>query len=132
MKQFFLNNIRAISVGALVWVCIFIAFSALSYLPVIKDSLDKQALIVAVLIVPFAVFGASIYYKNENKSHGLKVGLIMVATAFTLDALITVPLMEIPNGRGYQRFFTYPLLYLLAVVNVLSVYLYWRLKIVHQ
>jgi hypothetical protein len=134
MKQFFLNNIRAISVGALVWVCIFIAFSALSYLPVIKDSLDKQALIVAVLIVPFAVFGASIYYKNGNKGHGLKVGLIMVATAFFLDALITVPLMEIPNGRGYQSFFTYPLLYLLAAVNVLSVYLYWRLrtKIVRQ
>lgn len=128
----FLNNSRAISVGALVWVCIFIAFSVLSYLPVIKDSLEKQALIVALLIVPFATFGAFLYYKNGNKGHGLVVGLVMVATAFSLDALITVPLMEIPNGRGYQSFFSYPLLYLLAAVNVLSVYLYWRFKIVRQ
>lgn len=132
MKQFFLNNIRAIVVGALVWVCIFIAFSVLSFLPVIQDSLDKQALIVALLIVPFAVFGAFLYYKNGNKDNGLMVGLVMVVTAFSLDALITVPLMEIPNGRGYQSFFGYPLLYLLAAVNVLSVYLYWRFKIVRQ
>ena len=132
MKQFFLNNIRAIVVGALVWVCIFASFTVLSFLPVIQDSLDKQALIVALLIVPFAVFGAFLYYKNGNKDNGLMVGLVMVVTAFSLDALITVPLMEIPNGRGYQSFFGYPLLYLLAAVNVLSVYLYWRFKIVRQ
>lgn len=127
-----MNIIRAISVGALVWVFIFTAFTILSYLPVIQDSLDKQALIIAVLIVPFAVFGASLYYKKGNKGHGLKVGLVMVAIAFSLDALITVPLLEIPNGRGYLSFFSYPLLYLLAAVNVLSVYLYWRLKVVRQ
>ena len=125
-----MNIIRAICVGALVWGFIFTAFSILSYLPLIQDSLDMQALIIAVLIVPFAIFGASLYYKNGNMDNGLKVGLVMVAIAFSLDALITVPLLEIPNGRGYQSFFTYPLLYLLAAVNVLSVYLYWRLKIV--
>ncbi len=124
-----MNRFRAISVGAMVWVFVFTAFTILSFIPGIKDYPDKQALVIAVLLVPFAVFGASLYYKNGNKGHGLKVGLVMVIIAFSLDALITVPLLEIPNGRGYQHFFTYPLLYLLAAVNVLSVYIYWRLKI---
>ena len=128
MKQLFLNNIRAISVGALVWVFVFSTFTVLSYVPDMQDNMDKQALILAVLLIPFAMFGAFVYYKNGNQGHGLKVGIIMVTTAFALDALITVPLIEIPNGRGYLSFFTYPLLYLLATVNVLSVYCYWRLK----
>lgn len=132
MKQFFWKNIRAIAIGALIWTFIFTSFAALSYLPILQDSLDKQALIVALLIVPFATFGAFLYYKNGNKDNGLMVGLVMVATAFSLDALITVPLMEIPNGRGYQSFFSYPLLYLLAAVNALSVYLYWRFRIIRQ
>ena len=123
-----MNRFRAISVGALVWAFIFTAFAILSYVPGVKDYPDKQALIIAVLIVPFATFGASLYYKNGNKGHGLKVGLVMVVVAFALDALITVPLLEIPNGRGYRHFFTYPLLYLLAAVDALSVYIYWRLE----
>ncbi len=122
-----MKNIRAILIGALVWVFIFAAFAGLAYLPNIKDSLDQQALIVDILIIPFATFGAFIYYKNGNKNNGFIVGLIMVVTALTLDALITVPLVEIPNGRSYESFFTYPLLWMLAAVNIGTVFFYWIL-----
>lgn len=121
--------IWAILTGALVWLFIFIAFAGLGYIPIIKDSLNKQALIVGILIIPFATYGAYIYYKKGNKSNGFVVGLIMAATALVLDAIITVPLIEIPNGRSYQSFFTYPLLWLLAAVNVATVFFYWKLKI---
>lgn len=50
-------------------------------------------------------------------------------TALILDALITVPFIEIPNGRSYQSFYTYPLLWLLVVINIATVYTFWRLKI---
>lgn len=120
---------RAVLIGALVWLFIFISFTALAYIPVVKDSLNQQAFIVAILIIPFAVFGANIYYKNGNKENGFIVGLIMVVTALLLDALITVPFVEIPKGNSYQSFYTYPLLWLLAIVNVMTIYLYWRLKI---
>jgi Family of unknown function (DUF5367) len=123
-----MKKARVISVGALIWFLIFSAFAILAYLPVTKDSLNAQALFVAILIIPFATFGASIYYKNGNKDHGFKVGLLMVIIAFLLDALITVPLLEIPNGRSYQSFFSYPLLYLLGFINMLTIYLYWKLK----
>ena len=124
-----MKKIRAILIGALVWVLVFAAFTTLAYLPVIKDSLNQQALIVGILIIPFAALGASIYYKNGNTDNGFMVGVIMVVTALTLDALITVPFVEIPNGRSYQSFFTYPLLWLLVVVNVTTVFFYWTLKV---
>lgn len=124
-----MNKIRAISIGALVWVFIFISFTGLGYMPYVKDSLNLQALIVGVLIIPFALFGASIYYKNGNKDNGLVLGITMVVTALTLDALITVPFVEIPNGGSYQSFYTFPLLWLLVAVNISTVYLYWKLKV---
>ncbi|MEM0575821.1 DUF5367 family protein [Flavobacterium polysaccharolyticum] len=124
-----MNKIRAILTGALVWLLIFIVFAILSNISITKDSLNLQASIVGIFIIPFATFGASIYYKNGNKNNGFIVGLIMVATALVLDAIITVPLIEIPHGRGYQSFYTYPLLWLLVAVNLATVYFYWKLKV---
>lgn len=124
-----MNKIRAVLTGALVWLFIFIAFICVGYVPIIKDSLNMQALIVAILLIPFALFGASMYYKNGNKDKGLNLGIIMVITGLTLDALITVPFVEIPNGGSYQSFYTYPLLWLLVGVNLTTVYFYWKLKI---
>jgi len=124
MKKF-----RAILIGALVWVLVLIAFTILGTMPGIKDSLNLQALIVSILIIPFAIFGASIYYKNGNKNNGFIVGIIMAVTALTLDALITVPLFEIPNGGSYLSFYTFPLLWLLVAVNITTVYSYWKLKV---
>jgi hypothetical protein len=124
-----MNKIRAILTGALVWLFVFTVFTGLSYVPVIKDSLNQQAIITGILIIPFAIFGASIYYKNGNKDNGFILGIIMVVTALALDALITVPFVEIPNGRSYQSFYTYPLLWLLVAVNLTTVYSYWKVKV---
>jgi Family of unknown function (DUF5367) len=124
-----MNKKRVILTGVLVWLFIFIAFALLSNAPIIKDSLNLQASIVGILIIPFATFGAFIYYKNGNKDHGFKVGFTVVVVAFLLDVLITVPLLEIPNGRSYQSFFSYPLLYLLGLINMLTIYFYWKLKV---
>ena len=124
-----MKKVRAILVGALVWFFIFVAFAGINFIAVLKNSLDQKSLIIGFLIVPFTVFGAWIYYKNGNRENGYIVGLIMVLTALILDALITVPLSEIPNGRGYQSFFSYPLLWLLAAVNFATVVFYWRWKV---
>jgi len=50
-----------------VWVFVFTAFMVLAYVPIIKDSMNKQSLIVGILIIPFALLGASIYYKTATK-----------------------------------------------------------------
>jgi hypothetical protein len=91
--------------------------------------MNLQALIVAVLIIPFAIFGASVYYKNGNNDNGFVLGIKMVITALILDALITVPFVVIPTGGSYLSFYTFPLLWLLVAVNMATVYLYWKLKV---
>lgn len=124
-----MNIIRVVLVGALVWLCILVSFAILSGIPSVKDSLNMQALIVALLIIPFAALGASLYYKNGNIGNGLVVGFIMAITALVLDAVITVPLIEIPHGNTYAEFFSNPLLWVLVAINITTVYTYWRLKL---
>ncbi len=79
-------------------------------------------------IVFFGILGAKLYYKKVLVTHGLFLGIAMSATALILDVLITVPFVEIPNGRSYYSFFSSPVLWFLAIINALSVYFYWKKK----
>lgn len=123
------NYYRAIFAGAIFWLMVFSTFSILSFIPGIKDSLNQQSIIVGILIIPFAVFGAWIYYRKKNGGIGLLIGVIMAFTALVLDALVTVPFVEMPMGRSYFSFYSYPGLWIFVIVNVITVYLYWRVRI---
>lgn len=123
-----MNVVRAVLAGAFVWLCVLITFAVLDTIAVVKGSPVILATIAILLMVPFAAFGVSIYYKRGNKANGLLVGLIMALTALVLDALLTVPFIEIPHGNTYEAFFTHPLLWSLVAVNITTVYMYWRLK----
>lgn len=120
---------RAVLSGALVWSCISVTFAGLEYVSFLEGSMDTTALIVAIFVVPFAAWGASFYYKKDRKFHGFLVGLIMALTALLLDALITVPLIEMPKGNSYYGFYSYPLLWLLVAINIITVYAYWRIVV---
>jgi len=69
------------------------------------------------------------YYKKGNKIHGLLLGIIMSVTVLILDALITVPFVEILNGETYQSFFSSTVVWILAIINLITVYCFWRIKI---
>ncbi len=124
--------IRAILAGTFVWALIFSVFTITGFIPAIQEPALLQWIIVAAFIIPFAWAGAAIYYKKEEvaKINGLYSGSIMLATALVLDALITVPFIEIPyNGSSYSAFFTNPLLWVLVLENIAVIYLYWRFKV---
>lgn len=120
-----MKYIRAIFSGILVWFAVSISFYILEQIPVVKDSFFWQSVIVAISIVFFAIGAAKFYYLRNYKMDGLKLGIIMSLTALFLDIIITVPFVEIPNGRNYESFFTSPILWILAFVNAVSVFL-WR------
>lgn len=120
-----MKYIRAIFSGILVWFAVSISFYILEQIPVVKNSFFWQSIIVAILIVFFAIGAAKFYYLKNYKMSGLKLGIIMSLTALFLDVIITVPFVEIPNGRSYESFFTSPILWILAFVNAISVFL-WR------
>lgn len=120
-----MRYIRAIFSGILVWFAVSLSFYILEQIPVVKDSFFWQSVIVAICIVFFAIGAAKFYYLKNYKMSGLKLGIIMSLTALFLDVIITVPFVEIPNGRSYESFFTSPVLWILAFVNAASVFL-WR------
>jgi hypothetical protein len=121
-----MNYFRAIRSGFIVWMLVATTFIALSIIPGTRDSFLLQSIIVAILMVCYATFGALMYYRKGNREHGIKVGLVISATALILDMLITVPFFEIPAGRSYQSFFTSPVLWILVFINILTLYVFYK------
>lgn len=119
-----MNYPRAIFSGIIAWFCVVITFYVLENLPAFKESLTAQAFIAAFTIIFYAWFAAWFYYKKAEKKSGLVAGIIITGTALILDVLVTVPFIEIPKGNTYQAFFSNPLLWILAVINVLTVFIY--------
>jgi hypothetical protein len=120
-----MKYIRAIFSGILVWFAVSLSFYILEQIPVVKDYFFWQSVIMAILIVFFAIGAAKFYYLKKYKMSGLQLGIIMSFTALFLDVIITVPFVEIPNGRSYESFFTSPVLWILAFVNAVSIFI-WR------
>ena len=124
-----MKTTKIILFGTLAWFLIFSLFAVLNLIPVTAQSETLQGVIVGIGVVPFGIFGAWLYYR-KNEGHGLKVGALMLLVAMVLDALITVPLIEMPlHGRNHLDFFTYPLLWILVTENILVIYAYWAFKV---
>jgi len=121
-----MNYRRAVLSGVILWICVALTFFILEHIPIVKDSLNIQTAIICILIVFYSFFGASFYFKKAISKSGLQIGFIMSLTAILLDILIFVPFVEIPKGHSYQDFFRTPLLWILAVLNILTVYFYWK------
>ena len=115
---------RALLSGTIAWLCVVITFYILENIPFVQKSPAAVAIIATFAIVFYAWVAAIIYYKNARKESGLQTGIVITTTALILDALITVPFIEIPKGSSYQVFFSNPLLWILAIVNVITVYAY--------
>ena len=123
---------RALLSGAFVWIMIFALFTIMSFIPVIKDSKLQQDMLVFIFLIPFAMAGAAFYYKKGSQTNGLIIGSIMVAISLTLDALITVPYVIVPQGGSYASFFTDPFMAIIGVEFIATVYFYWKVKIKPQ
>lgn len=91
--------------GILLWVVIFIEIS----LTKIAFGLSDLAVWTThyILLIPFAVFIASRYYKCKDRVNGFVLGLVVVIVGIVLDAIITVPFFM--NGH-YSIYFSQPTL----------------------
>lgn len=124
-----INFLRSILSGAIVWSMIFTLFIVLSMIPVVKDSKSYQIIIVSIMLIFFALLGATFYYKKGAIGHGLVVGSVMAATGLLLDACITVPLLILPiEGGSYSHFYSDPFLWILIAESMIVVTLYHYLK----
>lgn len=124
-----MKTVKALGIGILIWILGVSAFSATYMLPISEDR-HLQANIGLALVVPFLVWlGAWLYYKKVKSTHGSMLGSLMLLASATLDALITVPLLIIPNGGSYTSFFGSIDFWLIALEFVAVATLYWYAKV---
>jgi len=120
---------RAILLGIVIWIIAVLFYSISYYVPIMDDADMQSNVALFVIVMPLVWFGCSNYYKKDNKTHGFKVGQTMLLTGVTLDVLITVPFLVIPNGGSYYSFFT-SLGFWIIVFEFLAVaVLYWYIRV---
>jgi hypothetical protein len=124
-----MNYIKILFSGIFVWLCISFSFYISEQIPILKNNFNTQILIILIISILCSITTTHFYYKYNSKTNGLILGIAISLTALILDVLITVPYVEIPNGRSYQSFFSSPLLWLLVFTNTITVFSFWKMKI---
>ena len=126
-----MKTLRTIGIGTLIWV-LGVTLYTLSFFVPIMENVESQANLVLFLgIVPIVWLGCQLYYRNNREAHGLLLGLVFFGISGILDALITVPLLVVPNGGSYQSFFMDINFWLIGLEFILVSVLYWSFNI-HQ
>ena len=124
-----MKTLRAILIGALLWVLIFVEWSIMIFTPILKDLGNWQHIIHSIVLIPIVLFGASYYYKSKDKVNGFLLGIIMLMTTMVFDAIVTVPLLTIPQGVGYIEFF-FSMLGISFMIEFVAISgIYWIKKI---
>ena len=124
-----MKTVRAIGIGVGIWALGVSAYTLSFFVPVL-DNVEQQANMVLFLVVlPLVWNGAKWYYKKDRVTHGYWVGQTFFLTAAALDALITVPLLVVPNGGSYYAFFTDPGFWIVGAEFLATAVLYWYTKV---
>ena len=121
--------IRAIISGIIIWALIFLVFTVLSFVPLVKDSELQQNMLLWIILIPITILGVKFYYKKGFKTNGLLIGAIIVVTGLILDALITLPYVIIPNNGNYYDFYTSPFLLVTIIEIIIVTFLYSKSKV---
>jgi hypothetical protein len=120
---------RAILIGVAIWFLAVCAFTLSFYIPLMEDYELQANLFVGLVLIPLAWSGAHLYYRAEQESNGIKVGLAMLLTGIILDAAVTVPFLVIPAGGSHYQFFTDISFWIIASEYLLIVSLYHIIKV---
>ncbi len=121
--------IRAIVSGIIIWVLIFVVFTVMSFVPIVKDSELQQNMLLWIILIPITLLGVKFYYKKGFKTNGLLIGVIIVVTSLILDALITLPYIIIPNNGNYYDFYTSSFLLITIIEIIIITFFYWKSKV---
>jgi len=101
-----MKTMRAILIGTIIWALGVSAFTLSFFVPILENLEQQANLVLFVTVIPLVWFGTKVYYKKDQTTQGYWIGLTFFLVAATLDAIITVPLLVIPNGGNHYEFFT--------------------------
>lgn len=120
---------RAILIGIAIWILAVLVYTTSFYFPILVDTNTQANSLLFLAVMPIVWLGCHYYYKKDTHTHGIVVGQTMLLTSVALDALITVPLFEIPNGGNHYSFFTAPEFWIIAFEFLLVAALYWYIRV---
>ncbi|MBC30557.1 MAG: hypothetical protein CMH48_06890 [Muricauda sp.] len=124
-----MKTFRAIVIGVIIWV-LGVSVYTLSFSISVMENIGQQAnLVLFIAVIPLVWFGSRQYYKKGDKTHGYWVGQAFFLTAATLDALITVPFLVIPQGGSHFEFFTDIGFWIIGFEFIATTVLYWYAKV---
>jgi len=118
VKSLFISSLIAYTLGVS-------AFIGSFFVPVMSDPEAQANLVLAIAIIPAAIFGAYLYYQKGHQTNGFILGAAMFFITIILDASITVPLFVIPAGGDHISFFTDPGFWFIGLEYILAVAIYW-------
>ncbi|MFA4830671.1 MAG: hypothetical protein WC862_03605 [Patescibacteria group bacterium] len=97
------NIKRALGFGVLLWVFIFVIWSVIMFVPVLKGRLAVQYVIELAVMIPLVLLLAKWYFKQDPPSvkKGLLLGILSLFVMAVLDLTITLPLFVGPQAGGY-------------------------------
>ncbi|MEN0003629.1 MAG: DUF5367 family protein [Bacteroidota bacterium] len=122
-------NVKMAALAALIAYLIGVAAFVGSFFAPILQSPETQAnVVLGIAIIPAALLGAHFYYRHTYSTNGFILGAFMFSIIMALDALITVPLFIIPAGGSHFDFFTAPSFWIIGLELILTVALYWRIR----
>jgi uncharacterized RDD family membrane protein YckC len=124
-----MKTIRAILIGIVIWFLAVSAFTLSFFIPWLDDVELQANLFVGLALIPLSWYGAKFYFLAEQKTPGLKVGLLLLLTGVILDATITVPFLVIPAGGSFYQFFTDLSFWIIGAEYLIVVGLYYRIKV---
>ncbi len=123
-----MNKIRAVLSGIILWIMIFSLYTLISFIPLFRQSIILQNSIVFIGVIIFVYFSVLFYFRKGKKISGLMLAILMIITALGLDALVTVPMVMIPQGIGYKIFYATPFLWLMVAEILMFTVLFSQLK----
>ena len=97
-----MNIKRALGFSFLAWIFIFVIWSLLIFIPVIKDLMMLQYVIYWILLIPLVLLLAKWYFREDPPTlkTGLLLGVFALVVMFLLDLIITIPLFIMPQHNG--------------------------------
>ena len=126
-------NIRSAVISSIiVWIIGVTAFMTSYSISIFEDPDVQANRVLSFMIIPAAFFGAHLYYRKGYLTNGWVLGVFMILVTIILDAIITVPVLIIPEGGNHLSFFTDPGFWLIALEYIGVVIIYWFIKKTYQ
>tara|TARA_Y100000310_G_scaffold256261_1_gene264031 strand:- start:136 stop:702 length:567 start_codon:yes stop_codon:yes gene_type:complete len=108
---------RAIGLGVLLWLLIFVWWSVLMFSGATES---MQYILHYILLIPGAILVAWLYYRSSDRVNGFLLGIVMLLAGAILDILITIPFFV----GSYADFYLSPLMWIgfLELILVIGLY----------